>query len=128
MPPKNDQRDEFADRLLSYEKARDKGFVFQADGTLGGVTLRKKRRTQYAGRIRSLIFIFLTLLFMKVVIFYMAGPTKYNSILSPYASDSAIHNRAINAVMAAGPVTVFLADRVGFVIREVRYAMNAILP
>jgi hypothetical protein len=128
LQPKNDPRDEFATRLKAYEKARDKGLVFQAIGTLGGITLRKKRKTKYGGRIGALLFLLLTLVFFKAVIFYMAGPTKYNSILLPYASDGALHNRAINAVFGAGPVTIFLADRFGYVQRQGEMILRAILP
>jgi hypothetical protein len=104
-PPPSD----FQSRVQAYEAARKKGLAFQAEGTVGGVRVRKRRRAASGGRFFGLILVVGLLFTMKAALFSYIGPDSYRSKLAPYSASDAQYNQVIAYVMQPDPVTRWLA-------------------
>lgn len=105
QPPPSD----FQSRVQAYEAARKKGLVFQAEGTIGGVPLRKKRPLRTGGRMFALMLLVAVVFSGKAALYAYGGPELYRSKLIPYMASTATHDQIIAYVMHPDPVTLWVA-------------------
>lgn len=105
QPPPSD----FQSRVQAYEAARKKGMVFQAEGTVGGILLKKRRSTRSGARFFALILVVALLFAMKAGLLSYVGPDIYRTRLTPFAASDAPHDQVIAYVMHIDPITLWLA-------------------
>ena len=106
QPPPTD----FQSRVQAYEAARKEGLVFQAEGTIGGIPLRKRRRSPSGGRLFALILLVSAIFAMKAALLAYVGTDAYRSKLMQYSASEAQYNQVIAFVMHPDPVTVWMAQ------------------
>lgn len=102
---------EFYDRVARVEKARAKGYGFEADGTLGrshfARPARRKRRL-----IAPLIMLVVCFLGLKAALHHQIGRDVYAlRVDSMRLSDSGMEQIA-GFLMQADPATLWLSDRI----------------
>ncbi len=105
QPPPSD----FQSRVQAYELARKKGLVFQAEGTVGGIPLRKRRRDRASGRLFALILVVSVLFTMKAALLSYVGPDTYRTKMIRYTASDAPQDQIIAYVMHPDPVTLWVA-------------------
>ena len=104
---------DFYGRIARIEKARSKGFGFEAVGTLGRSTSSrapKKRRSLLA----PALFIALSVIGMKGTILHSVGEASYNDRIAALMSSGGI-DRLGGWMMQADPVTQLAAQQIGVV-------------
>lgn len=124
QPPPTD----FKSRVQAYEAARKKGMVFQAEGTVGGIPLRKRRRQRSGGRLSALILVVGLLFAMKAAVMTYVGPDTYRSKLIPYVASVAPQDQIIAYVMQPDPVTLWVAKLFIDVTFQVRTWVDRYMP
>lgn len=124
QPPPSD----FKSRVQAYEEARKKGLVFQAEGTLGGIPLRKRRRYRNGGRLFGLILVVGLLIAMKAGMFAYVGPENYRHKMMPYTTSTAPQDQIIAYVMQPDPATLWVAKLFTDVTFQVRILVNRYWP
>jgi hypothetical protein len=104
------QLSEFYDRVARYERARAKGYGFEADGTLGrSFYLRPKRR----GPLRvvlSVCLVLSTLIVLKAGIILFAGEGMYSERVARMQGGQSIDQLGA-AILHIDPVSGFLVDQ-----------------
>lgn len=124
QPPPSD----FQSRVQAYEAARKKGLVFQAEGTVGGVPLRKRRPARTGGRLFALLLLVAVIFSAKAGIYAYDGPEIYRSKLIHYTASTAPHDQIIAYVMQPDPVTRWVAKLFTDVTFQGKMLMDRYLP
>ncbi len=101
---------DFAARVAAYQAQRDKGLVFQADGTLGGIVLRPRRspHRNWIGRVLGLALMVSLVFAVKVSVLQVMGTSAYNSNLVRLTSSTSVIDQAVGKMLHLDPITLAL--------------------
>ncbi|WP_435259866.1 hypothetical protein ACSBLW_08940 [Thioclava sp. FR2] len=110
--------DEFYSRIAKIEKAREKGFGFEAKGTLGrSFYTRKSRRFRLRMPLmRPAFALLVTATVVKAVFLQQLGSEAYHDRVAKLQAGAGI-DRLGGVLMSADPVTTALANNLGKLLR-----------
>ncbi len=101
---------EFYDRVARIEKARAKGYGFEADGTLGRShyhrPVRRKRRL-----VAPFVMLLACFLCLKAALHYQIGNDIYGLRVESMRSSDSGMERVAGMLMQADPLTVWLSNQ-----------------
>lgn len=101
---------DFYGRVARIQKARAKGYGFEAPGTLG-----RSHYTRPAGRRRSILgpvlFLLICAFLLKGIIYNGIGATSYNERVAALQAGEGIE-RVGGWLMQAEPATIFVSDKI----------------
>ena len=100
---------DFAARVAQYERNRESGLVFQAEGTVGGVvpiSQPSKRRIRW---IPALVFAGLMFVILKASALHIMGISSYNSSLARLTASSAPVDRALGDILRPDAASIQIA-------------------
>lgn len=119
---------DFAARVAAYRAQRDKGLVFQADGTLGGIALKPLRasRGTWPVRVLGLLFMFSLVFVIKATVMQAMGITAYNSNLARLTASASVIDKAVAQLLHLDPITLTLSETYVTVERSVARQMRAL--
>lgn len=107
---------DFYGRVARIERARAKGYGFEANGTLGRSHYLRPVR-QRRPMLRILIFAFVCVFGLKGAILYQVGPESYEALVARLQTGQEF-DRLGAWLMQADPVTVWVAKQIAFVQAE----------
>lgn len=99
---------DFYGRVARIERARAKGYGFEANGTLGRSHYLRPTR-QRRPMLRVLIFAFVCVFGLKGLIYFNVGPESYDARVARLQTGQEF-DRLGAWLMQADPVTVWVAD------------------
>ena len=115
---------DFAARVAQYERNRQSGLVFQAEGTLGGAVAKAQRPKRRSRWMASFIFAALMFVLIKASALHIVGISSYNSSIARLTASSSIVDRAASFVLRPDPATIQIALTLNkaqrHIIRELR--------
>jgi hypothetical protein len=100
---------DFAARVAQYERNRENGLVFQAQGTVGGVmpiSQPSKRRIRW---IPAVVFAGLVFVVLKASALHIMGISSYNSSLTRLTASSAPVDRALGYILRPDAASIQIA-------------------
>lgn len=102
--------DEFYSRIAKIEKAREKGFGFEAEGTLGRshYTRRSRRFRIRIPLLRPAVALLIAATVVKAIFLHQLGTEVYNERVAKLKAGEGI-DRLGGVLMTADPVTIALA-------------------
>ena len=109
---------DFYGRVARIQKARAKGYGFEAAGTLGRSFYYRPqaRRRSILGPV---LFLIISAFLLKGVIYYGVGSQTYHDRVVSLMAGQGIE-RAGGWLMQADPVTMFVADKVAQIVAHVK--------
>jgi hypothetical protein len=109
---------DFYGRVARIQKARAKGYGFEAAGTLGRSYYTRPaapRRTILA----PILFLVLCTVLLKGVIYQSIGPDSYNARVATLMAGDGIE-RAGGWLMQSEPLTIYVAEKITLVLAQLR--------
>ncbi len=101
---------DFYGRVARIQKARAKGFGFEAPGTLGR-SFYYRPSTKRRSIIGPILFLMVCTFLLKGAIYHSVGATSYNDRVAALMAGDGIE-RAGGWLMQAEPATVFVSDKI----------------
>ena len=101
---------DFYGRVARFERARAKGYGFDAPGTLGRSYFEKKSRPHKSWRGTALLVIFCAFGMKGAILQSVGGQAYYNRVAALQAGEG--FDRLGGWLMQADPVTVFVAEKI----------------
>lgn len=101
---------DFYDRVIRFERMRNQGFGFEAQGALGRAHYQPKVKPKQ-NWLGTAFLVVLVVFVMKAGIFYGVGSESYLDRVDRLVSGEGI-DRVGGYLMQADPVTVWMADRI----------------
>ncbi|EEW24453.1 hypothetical protein [Rhodobacter ferrooxidans] len=108
---------DFYGRVKRIEKARAKGFGFEAAGTLGRSYYMRKARKRLPV-LRSLMVVMACGFGLKGAIYYQVGGGVYDQRVESLMQGEGF-DRLGGALMQADPVTLFISEKIGAAVTSV---------
>lgn len=101
---------DFAARVAQYERNRQSGLVFQAEGTLGGQVAKPQRPKRRRRWVASLICAALMFVLIKASVLHIVGISSYNSSLARLTASRSVIDRAAGFVLQPDAATIQIAQ------------------
>lgn len=109
---------EFYGRVARIERARAKGYGFEAAGTLGR-SYYTRPQTKRRSLLVPMIFLVLCVFLMKGAIYHAVGAQSYNDRVTSLMAVEGI-DRIGGWLMQADPVTLFAADKIALGLKTLK--------
>lgn len=109
---------DFYGRVARIQRARAKGYGFEAPGTLGRSYYYRppaKRRSF----LMPVLFLLVSALMLKAVIYHQVGPESYSQRVAALMAGDGI-DRVGGWLMQVEPVTLYLSDKIGLGLQKLK--------
>jgi hypothetical protein len=98
---------EFARRVAEYQQNLKKGIVFQADGTVGGKRVKRRRRSAWRGNaLRHFMKLAIAAVLIKIVLFHAAHIVEFDANSAVVMASPDFVQKAIGVLFYPDPISM----------------------